>query len=163
MYIKEEYYSILNASRTDSLDEIKKKYKRLALKHHPDVGGSEEYFKKINLAMDIINEFHEENYNKQDNKSTNYKNTYQRNKSSNQHRKRTTNAKNNQKNNGRTKCPHCGRIDPDALNYCIYCGKKLNPIDKTAIFLFLIGAIVFSSVSKILGIIFFIYLYRHYK
>ena len=43
MYIKNEYYSILNSKRTDTLSVIKKNYRNLAKIHHPDVGGDEEY------------------------------------------------------------------------------------------------------------------------
>ena len=65
MYVKQEYYDILNSSRTDSLDKIKENYKSLCLKYHPDVGGSEEHFKKINIAMDIIWEFHNDSDNRE--------------------------------------------------------------------------------------------------
>ena len=78
MYIKNEYYSILNSKRTDTLSVIKNNYKNLVKIHHPDVGGDEEYFKRINLAMDIINEFHndsdkKEYYNNNKTNNDNYK------------------------------------------------------------------------------------------
>ena len=37
-----DYYAILGVSNNASLDEIRKSYKRLALKHHPDKGGNAE-------------------------------------------------------------------------------------------------------------------------
>ncbi|MBL8188854.1 MAG: DnaJ domain-containing protein, partial [Acidobacteria bacterium] len=34
---KEDYYKTLGVSRTASADDIRKAYRRLARKHHPDV------------------------------------------------------------------------------------------------------------------------------
>ena len=34
----------------------KKQYKRLALKHHPDVGGDEETFKRLNAAWELLHD-----------------------------------------------------------------------------------------------------------
>lgn len=52
-----EAYKVLGLSDQSSLDEVKKKYKELSKKYHPDVNkeiGSEEKFKKINEAYDRI-------------------------------------------------------------------------------------------------------------
>lgn len=47
----DKYYSVLGLSHGASQDEIKKAYKKLALKHHPDKnGGDTEMFKKISEA-----------------------------------------------------------------------------------------------------------------
>ena len=43
-----DYYSILGINKNASPQEVKKAYKKACMKHHPDRGGSEEHFKKIN-------------------------------------------------------------------------------------------------------------------
>lgn len=51
-----DYYSILGVCKDSSIEEIKKSYKKLALKHHPDRGGNPETFKEINEAHDILSD-----------------------------------------------------------------------------------------------------------
>ena len=50
----ENFYDILGVKETSSQDDIKKAYRKLAVKHHPDKGGSEDTFKKISEAYDTI-------------------------------------------------------------------------------------------------------------
>jgi curved DNA-binding protein len=45
-----DYYQILGVERTASPDDIKRAYRRLAAKHHPDRGGSTEEFQRIEEA-----------------------------------------------------------------------------------------------------------------
>ena len=47
-------YEILGISETSTLLEVKRAYKRLAQKHHPDKGGDAEKFKQIKSAYDLI-------------------------------------------------------------------------------------------------------------
>jgi DnaJ-class molecular chaperone len=47
-------YSVLGVSKTATHDEIRKAYRSLAMKHHPDRGGNEEQFKQINEAYTAI-------------------------------------------------------------------------------------------------------------
>ncbi|MDH5380253.1 MAG: DnaJ domain-containing protein [Cyclobacteriaceae bacterium] len=53
-----DYYSILNISQNATEDDIKKSYKRLALKYHPDKNPNnliaEEHFKLINEAYQVL-------------------------------------------------------------------------------------------------------------
>ncbi len=49
-----DYYSILGIERNASKEEIKRAYKKLALKYHPDRGGDEEKFKEIAEAYEIL-------------------------------------------------------------------------------------------------------------
>jgi len=50
------YYDILGVKKDASADEIKKAFRKLARKHHPDAGGSEEKFKEINEAYEVLSD-----------------------------------------------------------------------------------------------------------
>ena len=50
------HYETLGISKESSQNEIKKAYRSLAKKHHPDKGGDEEVFKKINDAYNILSD-----------------------------------------------------------------------------------------------------------
>lgn len=55
----ESYYDVLGVSRDASQDEIKKAYRNLAKKYHPDIckeAGAEEKFKNINVAYDVLSD-----------------------------------------------------------------------------------------------------------
>lgn len=49
-----DYYKILGVSEDASADEIKKAFRKLAVKHHPDRGGDEKQFKEANEAYDTL-------------------------------------------------------------------------------------------------------------
>ncbi len=52
-----DYYDILGVARDASPDDIKKAYRRLAHKYHPDKdGGNEEKFKEINEAYSVLSD-----------------------------------------------------------------------------------------------------------
>lgn len=55
---KKDYYEILDVSKTAAEDEIKKAYRRLAKKYHPDVNpgnkNAEARFKEINEAYEVL-------------------------------------------------------------------------------------------------------------
>ena len=54
-----DYYRILDVARNASADEIKKAYRRLARKYHPDVSkeaGAEERFKEVNEANEVLSD-----------------------------------------------------------------------------------------------------------
>jgi curved DNA-binding protein len=51
-----DYYSTLGLKRGASPEEIKKAYRSLAMKHHPDRGGDEKKFKEISQAYDFLSD-----------------------------------------------------------------------------------------------------------
>ncbi|MBS1197848.1 MAG: dnaJ, partial [Proteobacteria bacterium] len=58
MPTKRDYYEILGLSRDASEDDIKKAYRKLAMKHHPDRNpdnpSSEDKFKEAKLAYEVL-------------------------------------------------------------------------------------------------------------
>lgn len=57
---KRDYYEVLNVSKDDGLDEIKKAYRSLAKKYHPDLNPdndeAEQKFKEINEAYEVLSD-----------------------------------------------------------------------------------------------------------
>src|SRR3989344_2661755 len=56
---KKDYYEVLGISKTASLDEIKKAYKKLAMQYHPDRNkekNAEEKFKEISEAYAVLSD-----------------------------------------------------------------------------------------------------------
>ena len=55
---KRDYYEVLEVDRSASLDEIKKAYRKMALKHHPDKNpddpAAEEKFKEAAEAYSVL-------------------------------------------------------------------------------------------------------------
>lgn len=47
-------YKILGVTQSATEEEIKRARKKLCLKYHPDQGGDEEMFRKVNEAYEMI-------------------------------------------------------------------------------------------------------------
>jgi molecular chaperone DnaJ len=55
--MSKDYYQILGVDRSASKEDIKKAYRRLAHKHHPDkANGNEEKFKEVNEAYQVLSD-----------------------------------------------------------------------------------------------------------
>src|SRR5579864_9329214 len=57
---KRDYYEILGVNRDASEDEVKKAYRKLAMKHHPDRNPdnpkAEEHFKEAKEAYEVLSD-----------------------------------------------------------------------------------------------------------
>ena len=51
---RKDFYEVLGVPKAASKEEIKKAYRTLAKKHHPDKGGNEEVFKEIAEAYSVL-------------------------------------------------------------------------------------------------------------
>ncbi len=54
--MSEDYYKILGVSREASQSDIKKAFRRLAHKYHPDKGGDDKQFHRINEAYQVLSD-----------------------------------------------------------------------------------------------------------
>ncbi|MCL2807359.1 MAG: DnaJ domain-containing protein [Coriobacteriia bacterium] len=50
------YYEVLGVDKNATTEEIKKVFKKLARKHHPDAGGDEAIFKEISEAYEVLSD-----------------------------------------------------------------------------------------------------------
>lgn len=51
-----KFYKLLEVDKGAGTDEIKKAYRKLAVKHHPDKGGDPEKFKEITRAYEVLSD-----------------------------------------------------------------------------------------------------------
>lgn len=53
---KKDYYEVLGVAKGASADDIKKAYRKMAMKYHPDQGGDQEKFKEVNEAYQVLSD-----------------------------------------------------------------------------------------------------------
>ena len=81
--IDKNYYSLLNITKEADQDDIKKAYRKAALEHHPDKGGTDQMFHAIKEAYDILSDpIKKRNYDR-DLKKYGFKDGIKKTKSSN--------------------------------------------------------------------------------
>ncbi|CDI86776.1 DnaJ domain-containing protein, putative [Eimeria praecox] len=51
-----KFYEVLEVDKNASVQDIKKAYRKLAIKHHPDKGGDPERFKEISRAYEVLSD-----------------------------------------------------------------------------------------------------------
>lgn len=51
-----KYYDLLGVEKTATFDQIKKAYRKKALKEHPDKGGDPNKFKEITNAYEVLSD-----------------------------------------------------------------------------------------------------------
>ena len=51
-----EFYKIIGVEKNATYDEIKKAYRKLALKKHPDRGGDKDEFAKLQNAYEVLSD-----------------------------------------------------------------------------------------------------------
>jgi DnaJ-class molecular chaperone len=67
------YYDILGVTRDSSAQDIKSAFRKLAMEHHPDRGGDESQFQKINQAYETLSDPNKRNrYDNEINLKTNF-------------------------------------------------------------------------------------------
>jgi DnaJ-class molecular chaperone len=72
MDLNKDYYAILGLPKNANEQEIKKTYKTLAKKHHPDKGGDQEKFKIISEAHSVLSSDDKVKYDTQSPHGNNY-------------------------------------------------------------------------------------------
>ena len=53
---KRNYYDIPGVKRNATDDEIKRSFRKLAAKYHPDAGGDEQKFKEVSEAYTVLSD-----------------------------------------------------------------------------------------------------------
>ena len=51
---RSQAYTVLNVEQGSTKEELKKAYRKLAFKHHPDTGGNKDDFAQVNNAYSLL-------------------------------------------------------------------------------------------------------------
>ena len=183
MYVQEKYYKILESTKYDDIETIKRNYKQIIFYNHPDRGGDENFAKEVNMAWEIIKKHHIQQKRQSTNQKTNKDSKGKHTKNNSNKTRKTTNKHKNSSKKHKTKTKksysknkrRCSKCGSEYEHYDVYCtqfGQKIRhkkdkdnnneDIELLCIGVVIIGVgLLLLSLCWPIGIIYFYLLYKY--